>query len=360
LLADIERIQLYGEDVPGSDLILAELRAEFRRDGESHSRAGNPSRHFFKPIEDLFVDRPSERTNSGEISRGSLSAIWQWINQFLLPTMARDYCEKMTELIVRNNPREIALLAGGFQSKVVKSLEGFLSSDEQIEAARLGLGKYTSSRASYDDLTKVMSALRVRDAIVAFSDALPAKLNPFEGEPVARLRGQLKAFAAKHPGALPFALTIVAKRLKPQWQLVRLATDIARGKSAADIAATPYGMTVGMVLDRLDDKRMALNQALKSNRVAIAKELLAEIYDIEHALRSRITGLDKSDWGQRLDELMAAVAAGLAAEIKSLPESTRHVLASSSLHRHHEAWGRLASLIDKGRGLIGFRQNSAG
>src|SRR2546421_226592 len=74
LLVEIERIQLYGDDVPGSETILTQLRAEFRKSGQSHDRAGSPSRHFFKPIEGLFVDRPPERANSGEISRGSRSA----------------------------------------------------------------------------------------------------------------------------------------------------------------------------------------------------------------------------------------------------------------------------------------------
>ena len=85
LLVEIERKLLYGEDVPGSDIMLAELRAEFRKSGQSSGRAGNPSRYFFKPIEALFVDRPPELAHSGQISRGSLSAIWEWISLTLLP-----------------------------------------------------------------------------------------------------------------------------------------------------------------------------------------------------------------------------------------------------------------------------------
>src|ERR1043166_9171535 len=60
LLAEIERMQMYGEDMPCSDLILAELRTEFRNSGESQNRLGNPSRYFFQPIEILFVDRAPE------------------------------------------------------------------------------------------------------------------------------------------------------------------------------------------------------------------------------------------------------------------------------------------------------------
>src|SRR2546423_1159322 len=198
LLVEIERIQLYGEDIPASALILAQLRAEFRKAGEPGDRIGNPSRYFFKPIEDLFVDRSPERANSGEISRGSLSAIWEWINHVLLPTMARDYSDKIKHAIAINDPRQATQIAAGFQSKVVKCLEGFIGSDEGAELARSGLGQYISSRASLDDLRKILAALRVRDAIVAFNNALPPKLDKFQGQSLAKARGLVDAFAAKH------------------------------------------------------------------------------------------------------------------------------------------------------------------
>jgi hypothetical protein len=360
LLVEIERIQLYGEDIPASATILAQLRAEFRKGGEPGDRVGNPSRYFFKPIEELFVDRSPERANSGEISRGSLSAIWEWINHVLLPTMARDYCDRVKHAIAINDPRQATQIAAGFQSKVVKCLEGFIGSDEGAEAARSGLGQYTSSRASLDDLRKILAALRVRDAIVAFNNALPPKLDNLQGQSLAKARGLLDAFAAKHPEAIPFALTILAKRLKTPWQLIHLATEVARSKSAQDIAATRYAITVSMVLDHLDDRRITFNHALKSRRVGISKDILTGIYDIEHELRARIERLGETDWGRRLDDAMAAVASDLKNELQSLPEDTHHVLASRSLHRHHSAKRLLTSLVQKGRDLVGLAHRAAG
>jgi len=370
LLVEIERMLLYGEDVPGAAVMLVELRAEFRKSGLSSDRAGNPSRYFFKPIEALFVDRPPELANSGQISRGSLSAIWEWINQLLLPAMAGDYCEKMKQAILSNNAYEAKQIAAGFQTKVIKSLEAGLSSRTGIEGVRSGLGRYTSSRASFDDLKKIVSALRVGDAIVAFSEALPPKIENLEGETLAKARVLLDAFAAKHPEPMPFALTIVLKRLKTPWQLIHFATAIARSKNAGDVAATPYAVSVSMVLDFLDDKRIALRQALKSNRIPISKDILMDIYAIEHALRTRIGQFDKSDWGRRLDELMAAIDDDLQAEFRTLPENTAHVLGARTLRRHASS-GLLTSLVRRSRdalvggatrveGLFGLGQRSAG
>ena len=356
LLVEIERMQMYDEDISGFEIILAELRAEFRRTGETHDRVGNPSRYFFKPIEALFVDRSPERANSGQISRGSLSAIWEWINQDLLPSMARDYCERMKQMIVKDNPDEAKLVVAGFQSKVIKTIEGFLGSEQGIADVRSGLGKYTGSRASFDDLKKILLALRLRDAIIALNHVLPPKVDNLDGDALSRIRGLLDGFVAQHPEAMPFVLTMVAKRLKVPCQLARLATRSARSRTAAEIAATRYAISIPMVLDHLDDQRIHLNHALRSNRIALAKDFLTDIYDIEHVLRTSINRIDRTDWGRKLDEVMAAVASDLKTELQSLPGNLHHVLDSAALHRHHAGSMGLAFLVQKGRDLIGLGQ----
>lgn len=349
LLTEIERMQLYGEDVSGLATIQAELRAEFRRGGEPNNRIGNPSRHFFKPIEDLFVDRPPERANAGQISRGSLSPIWEWINQALLPAMAREYCETMKGVLVANNLTQAKSIAAGFRSKVVKFLEGALAAEGGIQTVQLGLGQYTTCRASIDDVTKILSALQARDAISSLSEALPPKIDDLDGEALTKVRALLDAFLAKHPQALPFALTIVMKRLKRPWQLAHLAIQASRSRAVEDVAATRYAPGVPMVLDHLDDKGWLLKQALKDNRVETARDILGDIYYTEYQLHDRIARLDKSDWGKRLEDFMAALAVDLEAEFRSLPGDTHHVLEAFA---HRRQPGLLHYLSQKGRDAL--------
>jgi hypothetical protein len=349
LLAEIERMQMYGETMPGADVLLAELRAEFRGSGESHDRLGNPSRHFFQPIEALFVNRPAERTNPGQISRGSLSPIWEWISNGLLPTMARDYSDKMKDALVKGDAPRARIIARDFQSKVIKSLQGTLDTTDGIRRARSGLAQYTSSRGAFDDLTKVMTALAVRDALEKLSRALPPRIDELHGKVLANIRSFLDAFAAEQgSGVLPFALALVAKHLKTKWQLLRLATSTAQGRGAAAIATSRFALSVTIVLDHLDDTRIALRHALRSDRLQIAKENLADIYEIETALRDEIVQIETSDWGQKLDALMAQVAADLEAEFHRLPEGTHHVL--GSVHRGGQ--NALTSLVRKGRDAL--------
>ena len=352
LLTELERLEVCGAEIPGADAILEKLRAEFRKDGAVQNRVGNPSRHFFEPLEPLLVDGAPGHANSGRIQRGSLAPIWEWISRDLLRTMARDYVKAIDELIAADNLKQARRIAAAFQIKVVKSLEGTLGSSEGADQTRIKLATYTASQAAYGDLNKILCALRARDALAKFDDALPVTIVKFDDARVSKVTALLDSLGKNHADVLPFALALVARRLKTQWQLIRLATKAAPSKNAADIAATPYAMTVSMVLDRLEDKGAALRVALKNERVLVAKQLLTEIYDLEYALQVRIDLLDQSDWGERLRDLMNAIAALVKSEVSRFPANVGHVLGSRRLRRHQSLAGRLTSLAWKGRDAI--------
>lgn len=349
LLSELERLQLCGLEMPGAAAVLDALRAEFRKAGQSANRAGNSTRYFFAPLEPLLIDGDPDPPNPGRISRGSLAPVWEWISRDLLPTMARDYAAQMKDLIVADKKREAQQAAATFQTKVVKSLENTLAAPEAAEQVRVKLGTYTASQCVFSDLTKIVGVLRARDALAKFDKALPDKIAQFDDNRVAAMTKLLDEFGKTSHEALPFALTLIANRLKTTWQLIRLATKAAPSKDAAEIAVTPYAITVSMVLDRLEDKKFALRLALKNNRVLVARQLLSEIYDTEFALRVRIDKVEQSDWGMRLSKLMDAIAALVDAEVSRFPPKVGHVLGSRSLKSHQSLRGRLTFLAWKGR-----------
>ena len=353
LLLELERLELCGAEMPGSPEILASLRAEFRKDAAAPDRAGHPSRHFFAPLEPLLVDGAPEHANSGRIQRGSVSPIWEWISRDLLPTMARDYVKAINEAIAANNQREARRVTDTFQTKVAKYLESTLGSPDAANQTRVKLAAYTASHAAYGDLTRMLCVLRARDALAKFGEALPVNLNKFDDAQVNKVTKLLDAFGKIHADAVPYALALAASRLKVSWQLIRLVTQAAPSKNAADIAATPYAITVSMVLDHLEDQRSTLRVALRNNRVLVAKEILTGVYDTKYALQVRIDQLDQSEWGQRLSSLTNAIAALVEAEVRRFPDNVGHVLGSRRLRRHQSLVGRLTYLAWKGRDAVG-------
>jgi hypothetical protein len=352
LLTEAERLQLCGDDTTGFEVIVAELRTEFRSKEQSNDPAGHPSRYFFQPLEPILTEHAPERTNFGMIARGSLAPIWEWIKQDLLPTMARDYTNTIKQALSANNPREAREVAAAFQNKIAKYLENTLAAAEAAEQARAGLAMYTSSRAAFADLTKILVVLRARDALAEFNKALPERIDKFEDEKLNDWRGKLDAFRTKNAAAMPFALTMVAKRLKTPWHLIRLASKTARSKSAADMAASPYAIAFPMVLEQLDERRFALRLSLKANRIPIAKDILTEIYNIERTLQASVDSLDESEWGRQLNELMEAIATMLEAELRTLPGNLQHVLGSRSLRGRNSLTGRLTNLAVKSRDVL--------
>lgn len=352
LLTELERLEVCDAEIPGSAAVLEKLRAEFRASGQTADRAGNPSRYFFAPLEPVLADGAAEHANSGRILRGSLVPIWEWISRDLLPTMARDYATEMNRLIAADNEPGARRAANTFQTKVVKSLESMLSSSGGADQVRARLAIYTASRAAFVDLRKMLLVLRAQDALAKFNEALPATIGKFDDVRLSKVKGQLDAFRKSNPEEVPFALAMVAARLKTHWQLIRLATKAAPNKSAAAVAATPYAITVSMVLDRMEDKRAILRVALKNERILVAKELLTEIYDTEYALKVRIDLPEDSEWGQRLPTLMDSIAALVEAEVNRFPDNVGHVLGSRSLRSHESLAGRLTYLAWKGRDAV--------
>ncbi len=329
LLTELERLEACGEEMPGCEEILATLRAEFRTDESTQPRVGNASRYFFAALEPLLIDGAPEHANPGRIVRGSLAPIWEWISRDLLPTMVRDYVKEINELIAADNRRGALRVAAAFQTKIIKSIENTLGSPDGAEQTRIKLATYTASHAAYGDLAKMLCVLRARDALAKFDEALPAMIKKFDDARVLKITTLLDGFGKDHPDAVPFALALVANRLRTSWQLIRLATKAAPSKQATDIAATRYAIAVSMVLDRLEDKRLALRVALRNDRVLDCKNLLRDIYDTEYALRVRIDALDESDWGKRLRDLMNAIAVLVEAEVSRFPLPLKNRLGSS-------------------------------
>jgi hypothetical protein len=262
--------------------------------------------------------------------------------------MARDYNDKMKELIAANKPRDAQQAAAIFQTKVTKSLEGNLASAEGAERARTRLAAYTASPSVYDDLVKIMGALRARDALAKFGAALPEKIPKFDDAQVRKITALLNAFRKKDPDALPFALALVARRLKTPLELVRLATKASRSRRAADVAATPYAIAVSMALDQIDDKRVALLIALKKNRVVVGRDILADIDACESALLGAIRELDASEWGRRLHTIRDSIVELVEAEVSRFPDEVGHILKLRDVRGDRF----LADLVWKGRDAI--------
>jgi len=354
LLAELERLHLLGEDIPHSEPLIAALRAEFRNTGQNHYRVGNPARYFFEPIEPVLMDGAPERANSGQIARGSLAPIWSLVTEQLLRSMAADYIASANEVISAGRQSEARQMARAFQRKALISLNGLLGSAEGAASVHDGLMAYTSSHATFDDLKKMLRYLDMQRELEDFGGALAPKIARLEGAGLDKVLGLLSGLKARRVDAVPFALTILAKRLETSWDLLSVATTPADDRAAARIATGSFAIAVSMVLDQIEEKHLLMQFALRNNRPVRAKEIVGEIYRIEDALRTQIE-LQGSDWARRLDELMTAVQAAIDTEIHTIPGDHRHlthILESPRLRPDQSFGHKVGHMFEKGWDVV--------
>ena len=183
--------------------------------------------------------------------------------------MTRDFVHQVKDLIAGDKQKEARQAVSAFQTKVVKYLESTLRDADSAGHTRFKLATYTTSRTAYDDLVKIMQALRARDALAKFNAALPERIAKFDDTQVRKMTALLQGFAKQNADAVPFAIALIAQRLRTPWQLIFLATKAAASRTAADVARTPYAIAVSMVLDRIEDNRALLRIALRNNRVVV-------------------------------------------------------------------------------------------
>ena len=123
LIAELERGLLRGDDMPGADLVLSELRRTMRDSGQAAARTGDAARAFFLPLEAFIVDDAPIREHPGRIARAALEPIWAWISRDLVPGEFKKYGMDINQAMLADDRAEAEALTRTMQDQVAKAME---------------------------------------------------------------------------------------------------------------------------------------------------------------------------------------------------------------------------------------------
>lgn len=325
LIAELERGLLRGDDMPGAELVLQELRRSARESGRPAQRIGSLARLFFQPLEPFLVDDSSAHKHPGRIARAVLEPVWEWIARDLMPGEVKAVSEELTRVSQDDDVTRANVLARGFQDRVALRMREALDVAASDEKARRRLAAQIGTPRAIDDARAVLNALQLRDALAAWGARLPGHIKSLADIPLDKAKGLLDQIVGEKDMFL-LGLVIVMSRLAAPWQLIRLATRAAGSDVAARVAETPYAIAIPMVLAEIERMVGELKSELHTGRGVAVGALLKTVHDAVRGVRTEINlGVD-SEWARALADLRGEISQVLKTEIESMPGRVRRLL----------------------------------
>lgn len=370
LLAELERGQSRGDRLPGSELIMQELREVERSSQPPPAAPAAPlaaepaaappvdesqaARLFFAFLEPFFVDDDAEHLHLGRLSRSAATPIWEWICRDLLPAEAQTYANTVARHLAAKEPNRAAQVASAFQDRVAQAIEKALSTVGTDDKERRKLAHQIGTPRALDDGRYLAALLKARDVLVVLAGKLPTKIRNLSDEQIAVIIGFVDSTAGRHREVYVMALVLVMSRLASPWQLIRIAVKAADSDFPARLAETPYAAAVPMALAELERLVRELESDLQRGQAMAQPSLFKEIHDAARGLRTEIDFSADSAWARQLAGIRSQLALALRPEIESVPGRVRRLLRVRTTRDIVPGSVLDAGDVDETEALIGF------
>jgi hypothetical protein len=333
LIAELERAQLRGDDMTGSELVLEELRRTIRIEAQRVPRIGDAARLFFMPFEPFLIDAPADHKRVGRIARLSLEPIWGWIGRDLMPAEAKALTEDINRALLADDKTKADQLVRALHERAILRMRETLATVGTDEKAQRRLAIQVGTPRATDDVATLLHVLEVRDLLADLAKRLPNYVRVFEREVVEQAKVHIDAAcAAKSLGGDPsrkadivrYGVVLLMSRLAAPWQLIRLATRVAESDVAARVAETPYAAAVAIVLSEMEATVSELRAAFRAGKPVTS--MLKELHGAARGLRTEMDLSVESAWSRQLAAIRSDVSNLLKSEIDAAPGRVRRLL----------------------------------
>ncbi len=325
LIAELEGAMLRGDDFPGAELILGELRRSFRENDPALQRAGGAARLFFQPLEPFLVDEKSDKLPPGRIQRSTLDAIWGWVVHHVVPAETAIYVEQVERALADRDDNRAEQLARQFQDRAVEQMQGMMAAVAATRRRRAGSAARSGRRGGSKMRARLRACLKCAMRSRPSRSRLPGHVKALSGAQLDSVKALLDGNSGAKPGLFRYCLVLTMGRLASPWQLIRLATRAANSDAAARIAETPYAVAVNIVLAEVERMVQQLEADLKSGRGMAVTALLKDVHDSVRGLRSELDIASDSAWGRQLASVRSSISRMLTAEIELMPGRVRRL-----------------------------------
>jgi hypothetical protein len=324
LIAELERAVLRGDEIPGGDMLLQELRTVVRATGERVPRIGTPARLFFRPAEPFLIDARSGRKVRGRVARAVLDPLWTWMTREVMPAEAGAFEDGINRAAAINDMERQNHLTVAFQDQAADRLRAALAAARSDDKARRRIGGQLGSADALEDVRDIITILQSREALASIEIRLPGHIRNLADAQLESVKALLDSPSARNVELLPCALVLLMRRLAAPWQLIRLGVRDAGSDEAARIASSSYAVAVSITL--ADVERMVDELKADLKRGLSVTSLLKCIHDAARGLRTELDLSGDSPWARQLAAIRSDIASVLSREIESVPGRVRRLL----------------------------------
>jgi hypothetical protein len=324
LAGELERAAARGDQIPGGEGLLEEVRAALRESGQPATRAGDPTRLFFAALEPFLVNDDPAHRRPGRIARSILTPMWSWICRDLVPDQARTYSDEAVHAAA--DPAAYERLARNFRKCVVAEIESALAAVKIDERVRRRLTGQIGTQNALDDARALLTILSAVDIFAQIEARLPAQIRNLADAQLDNVKSLLDQTVGSQPEILPYALVLTMGRLAVPWQLIRLAVKAAETDDAIRITGSPYAVAVAIVLSEIERMVSALKADLDRGASPAAASLIKTIHDCVRGLRTELDLSGDSAWARRLAAIRSDVANVLKRQVESASGRVRRLL----------------------------------
>jgi hypothetical protein len=326
LIAELERALLRGDDIPGGDLLLQEVRSAVRETNQQAPRVDAAARLFFRPVEPFLVDDDPAHKHQARIARASLQPIWDWISRDVMPQEAERFSAEIGRALLADKAATCDQLTRPFQDRVIERIRAMFAEVQGDDKARRRMFGQVGTPKAVDDVADLLAILSGREVFAAMESWLPGHIHNLADAQLTDVKSMLDASIARRSDLLPYALVLVMGRLASPWQVIRLAVAAAESDDEVRIAGTPYTIAVTITLADIERMVGELKTDLKGSRGVSITSLLKCIHDAVRGVRSELDLAIDSSWSRKLAAVRSEVSNALKMEIESTPGRVRRLL----------------------------------
>ncbi|HWA31522.1 MAG TPA: hypothetical protein VG867_10495 [Rhizomicrobium sp.] len=285
------------------EVILEGLRPVLRN--QHAERAVTPLRLFCRPFEDLLTIIPRKTKQAGRIERSSITPVWNWVSQTLIPDAASEFSIGIKTSILAGNAEETLARAERFWESASKAMLSALASDRGRKAARAALG----GDLVVADAREMALLLSIGKDVIDIQNKMPRHVPSLVNEQIWMLRDIYDRLIESMPEAAPYLAVIAMHRLERPWEALKLPANITRQAQDTLISSTDMGLVGEILLGDLEHYMTSI-RAVRPVQFD-ADKLISDVVGFTTLSTGVVKAIEirrDGKWGQRLLGDRSAVA----------------------------------------------------